>query len=78
MSTVSGSLEDAVKQRSRDSKMRREEVNDPQPEGKRLKLGNEEGSTEKEGTGKEEQEGVPCLDREESGIQTEGGGQTVS
>uniref|UniRef100_A0ACB8FKF5 Uncharacterized protein n=1 Tax=Sphaerodactylus townsendi TaxID=933632 RepID=A0ACB8FKF5_9SAUR len=72
MSNPSNSPEDAAKQRSRDGKMRREEADEPQPEGKRLKLGNE-------GTGEEEgaDEWTGCSGTEESGTQTDGEGQTV-
>uniref|UniRef100_A0A8C0AVP3 Uncharacterized protein n=1 Tax=Buteo japonicus TaxID=224669 RepID=A0A8C0AVP3_9AVES len=48
MSNSCGSPEDVVKQRGRDGKMRREDVDDSQPEGKRLKLGNEEGNIGKD------------------------------
>ncbi|XP_048350198.1 RNA binding protein fox-1 homolog 1 isoform X6 [Sphaerodactylus townsendi] len=72
MSNPSNSPEDAAKQRSRDGKMRREEADEPQPEGKRLKLGNE-------GTGEEEgaDEWTGCSGTEESGTQTDGEGQTT-
>uniref|UniRef100_A0A670YIY4 Uncharacterized protein n=1 Tax=Pseudonaja textilis TaxID=8673 RepID=A0A670YIY4_PSETE len=73
MSLPSGNLEDAAKQRPKDSKMRREELDNPQPEGKRLKLGNEEGHLRKEG---EEDREKSHLGREESGTQTDGEGQT--
>uniref|UniRef100_A0A8C6Y8X5 Uncharacterized protein n=1 Tax=Naja naja TaxID=35670 RepID=A0A8C6Y8X5_NAJNA len=75
MSLPSGNLEDAAKQRPKDSKMRREELDNPQPEGKRLKLGNEEGHLRKEGADDWEKS---HLGREESGTQTDGEGQTVS
>ncbi|XP_039205727.1 RNA binding protein fox-1 homolog 1 isoform X5 [Crotalus tigris] len=74
MSLPSGNLEDAAKQRPRDGKMRREELDDPQPEGKRLKLGSNGGHLRKEGA--EDQEKTPHLGREESGTQTDGEGQT--
>ncbi|KAM6424046.1 RNA binding protein fox-1 homolog 1 isoform 5-T5 [Liasis olivaceus] len=74
MSVSSGNLEDAAKQRARDGKMRREEVDDLQPEGKRLKLGSEGGNVRKEGA--EEDEKSPHLGREESGTQTDGEGRT--
>ncbi|XP_077774494.1 RNA binding protein fox-1 homolog 1 isoform X6 [Podarcis muralis] len=83
MSSPASSLDEAVKQRVRDGKMRREEVEDPQPEGKRLKLGNDGGSIGMKGRegGEEEEEeearnGMASLGREESGTQTEGEGQT--
>ncbi|XP_042293876.1 RNA binding protein fox-1 homolog 1 isoform X5 [Sceloporus undulatus] len=84
MSTPSSSLEDAVKPRARDGKMRREEGDDPQPEGKRLKLGNEGGNSGKEEgeegggggeQGGEESDRMFCAGREESGTQTEGDGE---
>lgn len=88
MSHLSGSAEDAAKQRARDGKMRREEGDETQPEEKRLRLGNEGGSIRKEevaggrgggGEGQEEDtERMPCLNREESGTQTDGDSQTVS
>lgn len=81
MSNPSSSLEDAAKQRSRESKMRREEADDPEPEGKRLKLGEESRNVGKEGTGMEEggrNEWTVCSGTEESGTQRDGEGQTVS
>lgn len=78
MSLPSGNLEDAAKQRPKDSKMRREELDNPQPEGKRLKLGNEEGHLKKKEGAEEDREKSPHLGREESGTQTDGEGQTVS
>uniref|UniRef100_A0A8C5TWZ3 Uncharacterized protein n=1 Tax=Malurus cyaneus samueli TaxID=2593467 RepID=A0A8C5TWZ3_9PASS len=54
MSNSCGSPEDAGKQRGRDGKIRREDVDDSQPEGKRLKLGNEGG-----GSGKDREAPVP-------------------
>ncbi|KAL8174830.1 UNVERIFIED_CONTAM: hypothetical protein K2H54_000867 [Gekko kuhli] len=61
--------------------MRREEADDPQPEGKRLKLGDEAGNVGKEG-GLEEggghSEWTVCLGTGESGTQTDGEGQTRS
>ncbi|XP_072838970.2 RNA binding protein fox-1 homolog 1 isoform X34 [Pogona vitticeps] len=48
MSHPSSSVEEAAKRRARDGKMRRQEGDDPQPEEKRLKLGNEGGSSGKE------------------------------
>ncbi|XP_067329466.1 RNA binding protein fox-1 homolog 1 isoform X2 [Anolis sagrei] len=84
MSVPSSCLEDAAKQRAaRDGKMRREEGDDPQPEGKRLKLGNEGGHSGKEGAeeggegGQEgKQERMFGAEREGSASQTEGEGQT--
>ncbi|XP_060548962.1 RNA binding protein fox-1 homolog 1 isoform X6 [Pantherophis guttatus] len=76
MSFPSGNLEDAAKQRPKDSKMRREELDNPQPEGKRLKLGNEEGHLKKKEGAEEDREKSPHLGREESGTQTDGEGQT--
>uniref|UniRef100_A0A8D2LRW7 Uncharacterized protein n=1 Tax=Varanus komodoensis TaxID=61221 RepID=A0A8D2LRW7_VARKO len=76
MSIPSGSEEDAAKQKARDGKMRREEVDDPQPEGKRMKLGEEGRSLGKKGA--EESEGIPCPGGEASGIQAEAEGHTVS
>ncbi|XP_053132022.1 RNA binding protein fox-1 homolog 1 isoform X10 [Hemicordylus capensis] len=76
MSSPSGSLEDAGKQRARDGKMRREEADEPQPEGKRLKLGAEEGNLGKEGAEGEDIARVTCSGKEESGTQTDGEGQT--
>ncbi|KAJ7305702.1 hypothetical protein JRQ81_010068 [Phrynocephalus forsythii] len=86
MSHLPSSVEETVKQRARDGKMRREEGADPQPEEKRLKLGDE--GTRKEAAGEgggggggggqqEESDRMPCLNREESGTQTDGEGQTV-
>ncbi|XP_064318037.1 RNA binding protein fox-1 homolog 1 isoform X1 [Phalacrocorax carbo] len=64
MSNSSGSPEDVVKQRGRDGKMRREDVDDSQPEGKRLKLGNEGGTIGKD-RGAAAEEIMPCLGRKE-------------
>ncbi|KAM6351402.1 RNA binding protein fox-1 homolog 1 isoform 1-T1 [Alca torda] len=64
MSNSCSSPEDVVMQRGRDGKMRREEVDDSQPEGKRLKLGNEGGNIGKD-RGAAEEEIMPCLGREE-------------
>ncbi|XP_035751819.1 RNA binding protein fox-1 homolog 1 isoform X1 [Egretta garzetta] len=64
MSNSCGSPEDVVKQRGRDGKMRREDVDDSQPEGKRLKLGNEGGNIGKD-RGAAAEEIMPCLSREE-------------
>ncbi|KAM9372710.1 RNA binding protein fox-1 homolog 1 isoform 2-T2 [Phaethornis superciliosus] len=64
MSNSRGSPEDAVMQRGRDGKMRREDVDDSQPEGKRLKLGNEGGNIGKD-RGAAAEEIMPCLGREE-------------
>ncbi|XP_044835670.1 RNA binding protein fox-1 homolog 1 isoform X1 [Mauremys mutica] len=66
--------EDVVKQRGRDGKMRREDLNDSQPEGKRLKLGNEGRNSGKEGEAAEEI--MPCLDREDPAPQAGGEGKS--
>ncbi|XP_049647484.1 RNA binding protein fox-1 homolog 1 isoform X10 [Accipiter gentilis] len=78
MSNSCGSPEDVVKQRGRDGKMRREDVEDSQPEGKRLKLGNEEGNVGKDrgAAAAEAEEIMPCLGREEP--VPEGGGEGKS
>ncbi|XP_061214234.1 RNA binding protein fox-1 homolog 1 isoform X11 [Neopsephotus bourkii] len=78
MSNSGGSPEDVVKQRGRDGKMRREDVDDSQPEGKRLKLANEGGNIGKgRGTAVAAAEEImPCLDREEP--VPEGGGEGKS
>ncbi|PKU39012.1 hypothetical protein llap_10689 [Limosa lapponica baueri] len=67
-----------LKQRGRDGKMRREEVDDSQPEGKRLKLGNEGGNIGKDrgAAAPEEEEIMPCIGREEP--VPEGGGEGKS
>ncbi|KAM6080128.1 LOW QUALITY PROTEIN: RNA binding protein fox-1 homolog 1 [Theristicus caerulescens] len=75
MSNSCGSPEDVVKQRGRDGKMRREDVDDSQPEGKRLKLGNEGGSIGKD-RGAAAAEIMPCLGREEP--MPDGGGEEKS
>uniref|UniRef100_A0A8C4UQ14 Uncharacterized protein n=1 Tax=Falco tinnunculus TaxID=100819 RepID=A0A8C4UQ14_FALTI len=75
MSNSCGSPEDTVKQRGRDGKMRREDVDDSQPEGKRLKLGNEGGNIGKD-RGEAAEEIMPCLGREEP--VPEGGGEGKS
>ncbi|XP_054068181.1 RNA binding protein fox-1 homolog 1 isoform X4 [Rissa tridactyla] len=62
-------------QRGRDGKMRREEVDDSQPEGKRLKLGNEGGNIGKD-RGAAAEEIMPYLGREEP--VPEGGGEGKS
>ncbi|KAM6407712.1 RNA binding protein fox-1 homolog 1 isoform 2-T2 [Rhynochetos jubatus] len=64
MSDSCGSPEDVAKQRGRDGKMRREDVDDAQPEGKRLKLGNEGGNVGKDREAAAE-EITPCLGRDE-------------
>ncbi|XP_050822392.1 RNA binding protein fox-1 homolog 1 isoform X5 [Gopherus flavomarginatus] len=74
MSNLSGSPEDVVKQRGRDGKMRREDLDDSQPEGKRLKLGNEGRNSGKEGEAAEEI--MPCLDREDPAPQAGGEGKS--
>ncbi|XP_051487764.1 RNA binding protein fox-1 homolog 1 isoform X2 [Apus apus] len=75
MSNSCGSPEDVVMQRGRDGKMRREDVDDSQPEGKRLKLGNEGGNIGKD-RGAAAEEIMPCLGREES--MPDGGGEGKS
>uniref|UniRef100_A0A8C8S8Q6 Uncharacterized protein n=1 Tax=Pelusios castaneus TaxID=367368 RepID=A0A8C8S8Q6_9SAUR len=76
MSNPSGIPEDVLKQRGRDGKMRREDVDDSQPEGKRLKLGNEGGNSGKEGATAEEI--MPGLGREDPATQAGGEGKSVS
>ncbi|XP_065501278.1 RNA binding protein fox-1 homolog 1 isoform X1 [Caloenas nicobarica] len=71
MSNSCGSTEDVAKQQGRDGKMRREDVDDSQPEGKRLKLGNEGGNVGKD-RGAAAEEIMPCLGREEP-VPDEGG-----
>ncbi|XP_054068178.1 RNA binding protein fox-1 homolog 1 isoform X1 [Rissa tridactyla] len=75
MSNSCSSPEDVVMQRGRDGKMRREEVDDSQPEGKRLKLGNEGGNIGKD-RGAAAEEIMPYLGREEP--VPEGGGEGKS
>ncbi|XP_051649684.1 RNA binding protein fox-1 homolog 1 isoform X7 [Manacus candei] len=67
MSNSCGSPEDVGKQRGRDGKIRREDVDDSQPEGKRLKLGNEGGNSgkDREAAAAAEEAIMPCLGREE-------------
>ncbi|XP_064528798.1 RNA binding protein fox-1 homolog 1 isoform X1 [Pseudopipra pipra] len=66
MSNSCGSPEDVGKQRGRDGKIRREDVDDSQPEGKRLKLGNEGGNSGKDREAAAAEEAImPCLGREE-------------
>jgi len=77
MSASCGGPEDAVKQRGRDGKMRREDVGDSQPEGKRLKLGNEGANTGKD-RGAAAEEITPCLGREEPVPDGGGEGKSVS
>ncbi|XP_038275646.1 RNA binding protein fox-1 homolog 1 isoform X4 [Dermochelys coriacea] len=74
MSNPSSSPEDVVKQRGRDGKTRREDLDDSQPEGKRLKLGNEGRNSEKEGAVAEEI--MPCLGREDPTPQAGGEGKS--
>ncbi|KAM9125651.1 RNA binding protein fox-1 homolog 1 isoform 1-T1 [Pangshura tecta] len=74
MSNLSGSPEDVVKQRGRDGKMRREDLDDSPPEGKRLKLGNEGRNSGKER--EEAEEIMPCLDREDPAPQAGGEGKS--
>ncbi|XP_030338133.1 RNA binding protein fox-1 homolog 1 isoform X1 [Strigops habroptila] len=76
MSNSCGSPEDVVKQRGRDGKMRREDVDDSQPEEKRLKLGNEGGNIGKDRGAAAAEEIMPCLGREEP--VPEGGGEGKS
>ncbi|XP_066053771.1 RNA binding protein fox-1 homolog 1 isoform X1 [Chamaea fasciata] len=64
MSNSCGSPEDSGKQRGRDGKIRREDVADSQPEGKRLKLGDEGGSSGKDPEAAEDAI-MPCSGREE-------------
>lgn len=81
MSNSCGSPEDVVKQRGRDGKMRREDVDDSQPEGKRLKLGNEGGNIGKDrgaAAAAAEEEIMPCLGREEPMPEGGGEGKSVS
>lgn len=66
-----------MKQRGRDGKMRREDVDDSQPEGKRLKMGNEGGNSGKERAAAEE-ELMLCLGGEEPATQAGGEGESVS
>ncbi|XP_027539989.1 RNA binding protein fox-1 homolog 1 isoform X4 [Neopelma chrysocephalum] len=65
MSNSCGSPEDVGKQRGRDGKIRREDVDDSQPEGKRLKLGNEGGNSGKDREAAAAEAIMPCLGREE-------------
>ncbi|XP_071671020.1 RNA binding protein fox-1 homolog 1 isoform X7 [Patagioenas fasciata] len=76
MSNSRGSTEDVVKQQGRDGKMRREDVDDSQPEGKRLKLGNEGGNIGKDRGAAAAEEIMPCLGREEP--VPDGGGEGKS
>lgn len=76
MSNSCGSLEDAGKQRGRDAKIRREDVDDSQPEGKRLRLGNEGGSAAKERAAADA--AMPCSGTEEPVPQGGGEGKSVS
>ncbi|KAM7091694.1 RNA binding protein fox-1 homolog 1 isoform 1-T1 [Ciconia maguari] len=75
MSNSCGSPEDVEKQRGRDAKMRREDVDDSQPEGKRLKLGNEGGNIGKD-RGAAAEEIMPSVGREEP--VPDGGGEGKS
>ncbi|RMC17809.1 hypothetical protein DUI87_05476 [Hirundo rustica rustica] len=75
MSNSCGSPEDAGKHRGRDGKIRREDVDDSQPEGKRLKLGNAGGSSGKDREAAEDAI-MPCSGREEP--VPEGGGEGKS
>ncbi|XP_058672188.1 RNA binding protein fox-1 homolog 1 isoform X10 [Ammospiza nelsoni] len=76
MSNSCGSPEDAGKQRGRDGRIRREDVEDSQPEGKRLKLGNEAGTGGKDREAAAEDAIMPCSGREEA--VPEGGGEGKS
>ncbi|KAM4765665.1 RNA binding protein fox-1 homolog 1 isoform 8-T8 [Cyanocitta cristata] len=77
MSNSCGSPEDAGKQRGRDGKIRREDVDDSQPEGKRLKLGNEGGNSGKDREASAAEDAImPCSSREEP--VPEGGGEGKS
>nr|XP_030140685.1 RNA binding protein fox-1 homolog 1 isoform X9 [Taeniopygia guttata] len=76
MSNSCGSPEDAGKQRGRDGKIRREDVDDSQPEGKRLKLGNEAGTAGRDREAAAEDAIMPCSGREEP--VPEGGGEGKS
>ncbi|XP_039588058.1 RNA binding protein fox-1 homolog 1 isoform X1 [Passer montanus] len=76
MSNSCGSPEDAGKQRGRDGRIRREDVDDSQPEGKRLKLGNEGGTAGKDREAATEDAIMPCSGREEP--VPEGGGEGKS
>ncbi|XP_074409123.1 RNA binding protein fox-1 homolog 1 isoform X24 [Zonotrichia albicollis] len=76
MSNSCGSPEDAGKQRGRDGRIRREDVDDSQPEGKRLKLGNEAGTGGKDREAAAEDAIMPCSGREEP--VPEGGGEGKS
>lgn len=77
MSNSCGSPEDVGKQQGRDGKMRREDVDDSQPEGKRLKLGSEGGNIGKD-RGAAAEEIMPCLGREEPVPDGGGEGKSVS
>lgn len=77
MSNSCGSPEDAGKQRGRDGKIRREDVDDAQPEGKRLKLGNEGGSSGKDREAAEDAI-MPGSGREEPVPEEGGEGRSVS
>ncbi|XP_068062768.1 RNA binding protein fox-1 homolog 1 isoform X9 [Anomalospiza imberbis] len=76
MSNSCGSPEDAGKQRGRDGKIRREDVDDSQPEVKRLKLGNEGGTGGRDREAAAEDAIMPCSGREEP--VPEGGGEGKS
>ncbi|KAJ7426791.1 hypothetical protein WISP_12776 [Willisornis vidua] len=65
MSSSCGSPEDAGKQRGRDGKIRREDGDDSQPEGKRLKLGNEGANIAKDREAAAQEAAMPCSGREE-------------
>ncbi|XP_077642943.1 RNA binding protein fox-1 homolog 1 isoform X9 [Lonchura striata] len=76
MSNSCGSPEDAGKQRGREGRIRREDVDDSQPEGKRLKLGDEAGTAGRDGEAAAEDAMMPCSGREEP--VPEGGGEGKS
>uniref|UniRef100_A0A8C3D485 Uncharacterized protein n=1 Tax=Corvus moneduloides TaxID=1196302 RepID=A0A8C3D485_CORMO len=79
MSNSCGSPEDAGKQRGRDGKIRREDVDDSQPEGKRLKLGNEGGNSGKDREASAAEDAImPCSSREEPVPEGGGEGKSVS
>lgn len=78
MSNSCGSPEDAGKQRGRDGKIRREDVDDSQPEGKRLKLGNEGGNSGKDREAAAADAIMPCSGREEPVPEGGGEGKSVS
>uniref|UniRef100_A0A8C3MZL6 Uncharacterized protein n=1 Tax=Geospiza parvula TaxID=87175 RepID=A0A8C3MZL6_GEOPR len=78
MSNSCGSPEEAGKQRGRDGRIRREDVDDSQPEGKRLKLGNEAGTGGKDREAAAEDAIMPGSGREEPVPEGGGEGKSVS